>query len=50
MAAASLHHDVLLDPEECYERAAKCADAHGDALVGGFEDSRCGEMAVQVSY
>ena len=28
MAATSLRDDVLLDPEECHERASHCSFAH----------------------
>ena len=34
MAATSLHSDVLLDSEECHERASHCASIYEDSLVG----------------
>ena len=39
MAATSLHNDVLLDSEECYECEADCACADVDTLVGSSEST-----------
>ena len=49
MAAASLHNDVLPDPEECHEREADCADADVDTLVGSIEGARGCDMATHIS-
>ena len=46
MAATTLQNDALLDPEECGEREADCADADVDTLVGGIEGIRSGNLEI----
>ena len=48
MAATSLHHDALLDSEECHERTCHCAYADDDSLVGSPARARGCEMATQI--
>ena len=50
MAAASLHHNVLLDPEVYYECEDDCADANDGTIVRGAEGTRSGDMAAPLSY